>query len=79
MSAILNNIYMMFMYLFGGTHTFAAGDLGTGSASVTIDISWADSMLGGIVTTVTNNPILLIFVIFGLSFAAVGLFKRLTR
>lgn len=37
------------------------------------------TMLGNIASTVVSSPILLLFVVFGLAFAAVGLFKRLTR
>lgn len=37
------------------------------------------TMLGSIASTVVSSPILLLFVVFGLSFAAVGLFKRMTR
>ena len=69
MSTILNALLDVAAYVFGGTTT--------GSSPTTI--TFANSLLGKVCTTVVDTPILLVFVILGLVGIGVGFFKRLTR
>lgn len=69
MQAIIDVIQTLTAYLWGGTPA------GTGATA----ISWSDSWLGTLCTTVINQPILLVFVVLGIVGIAVGFFKRLTR
>lgn len=71
MQAIIDCISYLTTYLWGGTFTPDGG--------TAVTVTWANSWLGTLCTTVINNPILLVFVVLGIVGIAVGFFKRLTR
>lgn len=48
-------------------------------SSITSIVTSAITWLGQVVTAVTSQPILLLFVVFGFVGTGIGIFRRLTR